>query len=137
MTHVPGMHRFAESHVRVVSELLSRLCFRLTTVELASLFDTAVRIYQLPRSCDPQPFSESASALFERLFFASPCELLLDRMPQLLALPIVGEEGFATSVPERWPDPFRRMHWEEGPRLDTSYDRSAWAAPIARLIRIA
>jgi hypothetical protein len=127
---------FSRSQVEIQSEFLSRLCFRFSNERLDQLFKLALDMYRLPLFCQDPFLHGYVDALFKRLLLAMPQSGILQRIPELLSLPIPMEMGFEVDMPPLWHEPFGYINWFEDKKLDHNFDRSAWSAPIAKLIRI-
>ncbi|HUT05009.1 MAG TPA: SIR2 family protein [bacterium] len=127
---------FSQRLVDTLSVLLSRLCLRLSAEQLESLFDSAMRMYEHYLFAACYLFHESLGAIFRQLLSSMPESMTLERMPILLSLPIPTEMGFKVAMRERWVEPFDCIVWPEAMKLDTGFERSTWAAPIANLIRV-
>ena len=77
---------FVERLIRLLPELLSRLCLRLHERDLAKLFDLAVALYRQPLCRQHHPLHKAVEALFKRLLNTLPQSMLLDRIPMLLVV---------------------------------------------------
>ncbi|MHC1574414.1 MAG: SIR2 family NAD-dependent protein deacylase [Candidatus Methanogasteraceae archaeon] len=128
--------RFLKDQVQLQSEFLSRLCFRFSIEQLDQLFDLTVDMYKLPIFRHDHSLHNCVNIRFQILLFAMPQSEILQRIPELLSLPIPTELGFEVAVPTWWDEPFCYIEWLEDTELDPGFDRSAWSAPIANLIRV-
>jgi hypothetical protein len=117
-------------------ELLSRLCFRFSPTQLEELFDLAVRLYGSQPYRENHVLSGVLHPLFERLLYAMPDSLTLDRMTEILTLPIPTVDGFKVVLPEpeTWCEPARYLSWVAEKPIEPNRDCAAWAAPIERLL---
>jgi hypothetical protein len=127
---------FSQRQVTLLSELLSRLCFRFSAVQLTQLFQLALNMYRQPIFRNYHSLHDCVNTLFQRLLYAMPQSEVLQRIPQLLSLPIPTEGEFEVQEPQLWAEPFAYIKWLENSKLDTGVDRSAWSAPIAHFIRV-
>lgn len=127
---------FSQRQVMLLPELLSRLCFRLSIKQLDELFKLAINMYKLPLFCQYHFLHDCVYVLFKRLLYAMPQSEVLQRIPELLSLPIPTEEGFEVSETQMWREPFIYIEWLEDTRLGSDFDRSAWSAPIEKLVRV-
>lgn len=134
-TNLPEM-KFSKDQVQLQSEFLSRLCFRFSIEQLDQLFDLTVDMYKRPIFRQDRSLHNCVNILFQRLLFAMPQSEILQRIPELLSLPIPGDVGFEVSMPTHWSEPFYYIEWLEDRELDPSFDRSAWFGPVANLIRV-
>ena len=133
-----GLPRTSFSHrqVMLLPELLSRLCFRFSVEQLDELFKLTMNVYKLPLFRQYHFLHDCVYVLFKRLLYAMPQSEVLQRIPELLSLPIPTEEGFEVSETQMWREPFIYIEWLEDTRLGSDFDRSAWFAPIAKLVRV-
>nr|MDQ3820482.1 hypothetical protein [Acidobacteriota bacterium] len=123
-------------NIGLLSELVSRICFRFPVEQLAETLSLSIEIYNQQAS-SPYPHIYSyVEHLFERIFYALPESELLKKIPELLLLPIPGEGRPDTERADRVVDPFEFIQWSENASLNNSFDRSSWSFPIARLLRI-
>jgi len=127
---------FSQRQVTLISEMLSRLCFRLSTEQLIQLFDLTLDMYKQPIFHQHYILHGCVDNLFKRILYTMPQSEILHRIPELLSLPILNERGFNVSMPRMWGEPFNHIKWLEDTKLDSGYDRSAWSAPIANLVGI-
>jgi hypothetical protein len=121
----------------LLSELLSRMCFRFSSAQLEELLQLTVEIFR-QQVASPYPHIYSyVEKLFKRIFYALSRTDLLKKIPELLSLPIPDEGGARIQRSSTITDPFELIEWPSGIDLDASYDRSSWSSSIARLLRIA
>lgn len=125
---------FSERITRLVPELLSQLSFRLSKNQRKQLLRATMELYGHSAFRRYPMFPSGVKSLFLRLLFAMPESEILDRMPELLALPIPTETGFDVTSPDLWLEPFDHIHLSSS--LAAEFDRSLWSGPIANLIRI-
>ena len=134
--HTSKAASYLAGNVNLLSELISRLAFRLPYDQVEKLFEQATKMYQLPLFREDHSLYSSINALFKRALFALPQSSILDKIPILLSLPVVSEGGFDVGFEELWDEPLRFIKWLPDTKLNLEFDRSAWAAPITNLIRI-
>lgn len=127
---------FSHRLVPLLSELLSRLCFRFSIGQLDKLFKLTTDMYKLPLFRQHHFLHSCVDTLFRRLLYAMPRPEILQRIPKLLSLPIPTESGFEISEPQMWGEPFTYIEWLENTKLDPDFDRSSWSAPIVNLLRV-
>jgi len=127
---------FSRRQVTLLSKLLSRLCFRFSIEQLVQLFQLTVDMYKTPLFRQHSFLHTCVGTLFKRLLYAVPQSEILQRMPDLLSLPIPTDMGFEVSEPQLWREPFVYIEWLEDTELDPDFERSAWTAPIANLLRV-
>jgi len=127
---------FSQRQVTLISEMLSRLCFRFSAGQLDQLFKLTLEMYKLPPFRQHYILHGSVDNLFERILYAMHQSEILQRIPELLSLPIPKEMGFEVSDSRRWSEPFNHIKWLEDTKLNPDFDRSAWSAPIANLVRV-
>ena len=124
---------FSQRQVTIISEMLSRLCFRFSIGQLDQLFKLTLDMYKLPIFRQQYNLHGCVNNLFERVLYAMPQPDLLQKIPELLSLPIPTENGFEVSKPQMWSEPFTYIEWLEDTIIDPDFDRSAWFAPIAKI----
>lgn len=127
---------YLKSKINLLSELVSRLAFRLPNDQLDGLFEQATKLYQHPLCREDHALYSSINVLFERTLFALPQSKVLAKIPVLLSLPIVSEGGFDVSFDTLWHEPMRSIRWLPTSSLSPEFDRSTWTVPITNLIRI-
>jgi hypothetical protein len=133
----PQRTSFSQRQVKLMSELLSRLSIRISSEQLAALFNVAKHMYESPLFQHHRWLHDCVRTLFRRLVSEAmtPQEILL-RVPELLALPIPGEGRFSVSAPEFWVEPFEHVKWDRNQELGNDVNRSSWSTPIANLLGI-
>ncbi len=122
--------------VRILPEILSRLCFRLSDTDRAQLFDLMIEMYELPLFTRNFHLHEGVQCLFERTLLAMNDEEILGRMPRLISLPIPEVKNFPVIMTEFLPEPFRCVRWESFRKINPGLDLSLWQEPIRNLLRI-
>ena len=127
---------FSQRQVTLISEMVSRLCFRFSIEQLIQLFDLTMDMYKLPLFRQHDILHGSVDNLFKRILYAMPQSEILQRIPELLSLPIPMEMEFEVTDHRGWGEPFACIEWLEGTKLDSGFDHSAWSAPIANLVGI-
>ncbi len=129
---------FAERQVRVLSDVLSRLSIRLDEGRRAQMLDLALEMYKLPLFGRFLRLYECVALVFRRLLSqAMDRPEVLNRMGQLLSLPVPGEGGFSVAHPSEWPEPLDYLaDWPAGGGLPTGFDRSSWDSHVERLISL-
>lgn len=128
---------FSQRQVKLMAELLSRLSIRASSEQLAMLFDLAKQMYESPLFQHYHWLHGCVTPLFRRMLSSAISrEELLQRVPELLALPIPGEGGFSVSTPEMWVEPFSHVIWSRNEKLEDDFDRSLWSTPISNLLGV-
>ncbi|NQT92849.1 MAG: SIR2 family protein, partial [Lentisphaerae bacterium] len=124
--------------ISILSELLSRIAFRLDNEALSSVYDLAVELYGLPLIRRTFTFHSCLSELLRRVVFALGSEGVIQRMPELLALPIPGIAGFDVGGPmsEQWPEPFDYISRDTPVSCSTEAGQESWETPIRNLLSI-
>jgi hypothetical protein len=133
---VRSMSSFYAHHLEIIADLLSRLSFRLPPADLDALLRRAVELYRAPLFRTQPYFYKTLAPLFERVIYAMPNVDLLSRFDLLLSLPIPSEQGFEVSSDDRIPEPMEAVEFTDEFRISDDFDRSLWAAPVARLITL-
>lgn len=122
--------------ISLFTELISRLVFRLSTAQIKQILKVTIELYK-QKVFGQDHFVESwVKPLFKRIFYCISQTEILQLMPELLSLPILGENGFQASQPHVWQDPFIHITWSESTKLTQEFDRSGWSITIANLLRI-
>lgn len=127
---------FSQRQVKLLSELLSRLCFRFSSERLDELFKLTANMYKQPLFRQYYILHSCVDDLFRGILSAMNQSEILQRIPELLSLPVPTEMGFEVNKPQMWVEPFDHIEWSEHTRLESDFDRTPWSAPIANLIRV-
>lgn len=122
------------TQIKLASEMLSRLCIRLSTDQLDELFRLAADIYKMELFRNHPFLYNCIKHVFEKLFLSMPQSEILQKVPALLSLPIPTENFEAKA--QCWPEPFGYVEWAQNTILDSNFDRSLWTKPISNLISI-
>jgi hypothetical protein len=128
---------FSQRLIPTLSNLLSRLCFRFSADQRRELLDLTLMMYRsqlfyrtaILHQCVSKP-------LHSLLEYAMSRAEVMERMADLLSLPIPTEAGFDVDTPQWWPEPFNSLTWLPEVRLKEGFDTSAWSPAVANLIRI-
>src|SRR5712691_11442836 len=105
-TGLRGNKELSVRLLRLLPELLSQLCFRLSEEQLDHSLAMAMRMFNLPALRQDPGLRPRLDALFRRLFFSMPQEAILRRMPALLELPIRATAASGASPLPSWAEPF-------------------------------
>ncbi len=129
--------QLAHRLIPMLSELLSRLSFRLDSDRNAAIFDFGVRLYNLPVVRADLSLFKCSLPLIQRSMSVIPTNEVLKRIPVLLSLQIPGENGFEIPAHEDfWTEPFDYFKlWPKFKGTSAAVDQS-WSTHINRLIRI-
>lgn len=100
----------SRSLLEVLSEVLSRLAFRVDPVELRQTFPVVVQFHRQPEVATDTALYDSSEDWFKRLFFAAENDLLLEWLPELIRAPLLDEDTQSVMPQHRWsPDPMRHF----------------------------
>ncbi len=107
---MPNYGSASEDLLGILSELLSRLTFRLPEKELNESFSLAVKLQIHPGIRKHLSLHEVCKPWFDRLFDKAEPETLLPWLPQLLELPTFADD-VNDKIPEHrvWPDPLKNF----------------------------
>lgn len=103
---------FSQRQVALMSELLSRLCFRIAPEQLQELLSIAISMYSKPVIMKDYRFHECLRHLFKRVLFSMTQESIINNLNDLLMLPIPSEQGFSVAEPQKWVEPFNFVDLE-------------------------
>ena len=114
LTDTIPMGSAQESLLEVLTEVLSRLAFKLELVELQEAFPLALEVHRHSRIQAHIILYKSCQPWFRRLFEAVDSQQLFSWLPELLKFPLYAERN-QLSDHHPWPDPIKclpigRMH---------------------------
>jgi len=127
---------FSYQNIKMLSEILSRFCYRFSNEQIGDLFDLTVQMYNSPIFYKDFSLYDCLSSLFKRTLFNMPDSMLFDKIPILLNLPIPTENEYNPSVVEHWIEPALLFEWKENMKMPSDFNRAKWDFPINNLIRI-
>ncbi len=122
--------------VPTLTELLSRLSFRVNDQQRAAIFDFGLRLNNLGATRGDFSLLEHSPGLLQRSAFSMTTDEILERLPALLSLPIAGEAGFETlKHAVLRPEPFDYFRLQSKIRggIPAGVDLGM---PVSRLIRL-
>lgn len=123
----------------ILTDIISRLCFRFSEKGLKMLINNAIDLYKSPfiRNWKPKPFHiyEALGKIFRRVLYAMPYKTILQIIPDLLSLPIPSNK-FKVDYIDFWPEPLKMVEWSSGVKLPKNYNRKDWDKPIDNLISV-
>jgi hypothetical protein len=122
------------SQVELLSELLSRLCFRLSSTQGEQVFSIGLNICRSYRLL--YPLSDFAKTLLNRILNTMSQEKILEKIPELLLVDISIERELTNNQTQNIVEPFGYIKWEENTHLPQEFDRSTWSLPIKTLIEL-
>src|SRR5206468_7382749 len=108
-----AMDSARESILAVLSEVLSRLAFKVDSDDHRRTFPLVLKLYENPSVGSHITLRDSCMLWFRRLFDAAHSELLLQWLPQLIRAPL-----FVTNIADGWRDPIWRFPTGVGREAD-------------------
>ncbi len=130
------INNYSALQIRITTEILSRLCIRLSFNQLDQLFSLAVNMYKESVFRNNFFFHDCVNRIFRMLLYSMPQSKILEKIPDLLSLPIPGENGFTVENPQHWHEPLSFIEWIENTELGSNDNRFLWTESIERLISI-
>ena len=128
----PGFWR---ERLRVSMEVLSRLLIRLDSDAVEAIFDKALEYYGNAHVARHPWFAGPVDNLLRRSWEVLPENRRCDRVLDLLSAPIVGIEGFTSSM-ARYPEPGHLVIQDDLPPPDRTDDNEGrWQALVRLLTR--
>jgi len=123
---------FARRQTTVAADLLSRLAFRLSEVQLADALEMSLQLYRLPVFRQKAILHGAVGKLMKRVLYAVPESLLRQKLETLVQLPLADEEHFEVATANWWPEPFDYIGSVQltNPPADVSAN---WASAIDKL----
>jgi hypothetical protein len=129
-------NNYSVLQIRIATEILSRLSIRLSFNQLDQLFSLGINLYKEPIFRNNFSLHDCVNRIFRMLLYSMPQSQILEKIPDLLSLPIPGENGFTVENPQRWDEPLSFIEWIENTELGGNDNRFLWTESIERLIAI-
>ncbi len=130
------INNYSVLQIRLASEMLSRLCIRLSLDQLDYLFSFSIDMYKEPIFRNNHFLHDCINNIFRMLLYSMPQSKILEKIPDLLSLPIPGENGFDVNSPQYWPEPLSFVEWIEDTELGSNDNKFLWTEPIKCLVAI-
>lgn len=102
---------FSNLQVRITSELLSRLAFRLSQKQINELLDIAIQLYSWNIKNQNITFNRPLNHLFERIFYSMNDLEIIEKLNILLDLPIFIHSESQHPGMDDLADPFTFIEW--------------------------
>lgn len=104
-----------ESLLGILPEVLSRLAFKVSSVELQKTFPLVLQVHRHPAIRSNRRLHDSCTHWFKRMFHASDGALLLEWLPDLIRGSLF-DESMHPMLPadQLWPDPMQHFPSERG-----------------------
>ena len=123
---------------KMLSEVISRLCFRLETDQLNDIYKTVIHLCSLPAFCQ---FYEVEKNLLKRLFYSLPDKYIIKKLPELIALPIPQEDfQLSDNLVSEAPEPFNYVNVKKqiiSKEALKQFKTPQWHKSIKKLVGIA
>lgn len=132
----PWVTSFSHGRFAGLCQLLSRLCFRLNSLQKSIVVDLACTLYRTPWTRTDNRLHRCVETLVQCIMPQLLPDELLAKMEQLLELPVPSDAGFDVSDPDIWPEPFRHARWETTPISPDKVQIGTWTRSIQNLIRL-
>ncbi len=128
---------FSYRQISIQMELLSRLCIRLSDSRLEELLDITINIYKSQKNTPRIGFYDRIGVLFKRISYSISQNKLLEKLDDLLNLPIPTANYFTVPITEHFPEPFEYIDFKDNFQIPKGYNRRSWDNQISNLIQIA
>ena len=125
---------FWTERTRVAMEVLSRLVIRLPPDMAGETLDIALQCYRSHQVSQHLWLMGPLGRLLQRSWEALPGDSRSHRALDLLAAPIVGLDGFSTTIPDQFPEPGEFLQAEDLPTRTPEND-GQWHEVITQLVR--
>jgi len=122
--------------ISIQMELLSRLSIRLNDNRLAELLDLAINIYKSQKIAPKIGYYDRIGTLFKRVSHTISQNKLLEKIGELIDLPIPTANYFTVPFSDRLPEPFEYIEFSADFKIPASYNRNSWGNSISNLIQI-
>lgn len=120
--------------VGTFSELLSRLCFRLSLIQREQVFSLALNLYKSSKIYYAD--NNAVETLLRGILNNASQEENFQKIPELLLIDIYVDNKAKVHQYQDIIEPFQYIEWEDNIHLDSDFDRSSWSLPIKILIEI-
>lgn len=127
-----GNETLSGRHVSILSELLSRICFRLNPDQLDQLLTITVEMYK--SAVLRRAYSDEIDALFTRIFYAAKNDFILGKLDILLSLPLLLDGESTEDIRSIPKDPFGCINWKHPIKLSPGDIKESWDSSINSLI---
>jgi hypothetical protein len=125
---------FAQRIIGTFPEILSRLALRLSPEQLSRAYSLSLSLYQEPVLLRYYNLNESVKNILPRALFAMESSSVVERLPDLLSLPIPGDDSPIPAIPEKWIDPFLDGEWLKDISIEAGFERESLDRSIDHLI---
>jgi hypothetical protein len=115
-------------------ELLSRIAFRLKPAALDELLEQVLCWLRSERAMRAWSYDDPVRSLLNRTIYALPPEKLSEAAARLLAVPVLGEDGFKRHEHSQWPDPAEALFGRDDWLADHPVVPPELAARLIRLL---
>lgn len=123
------------SKLEIFSELLSRFCFRLSSIQREQFFSLALDLCRSSKTS--YVVNNAATNLLRGVLHNTSQEEILQKIPELLLVGIfIDNQAKTHRYQEDIIEPFQDIKWEDNTHLGSGFDRSSWSLPIKILIEI-
>jgi hypothetical protein len=123
------------SQLEIFSELLSRFCFRLSSIQREQFFSLALNLCRSSKIS--YAVNNAATNLLSGVLHNTSQKEILQKIPELLLVGIfIDNQAKTHRYQEDIIEPFQDIKWEDNTHLSSGFDRSSWSLPIKILIEI-
>jgi SIR2-like domain len=120
---------------KMLIELTSRICFRLTEEKLDQILLIALSLYRHMALGSYPDYYSHIDNLFKGIFFGLSQHRVISLIPILLNLPIPEDNGFNVKWLQSFPEPFCHIFTHEASNGESEYDHSVQIHNLLRVIR--
>jgi hypothetical protein len=120
---------------KMLIELTSCICFRLTEENLEHLLPVALSLYRNLNLGRYSDYYKHLDNLFKGILYRLSQHKIISLMQILLALPIPEDNGFNVKSSQDFPEPFRHIAIYRTNCIEAEYDYSVQVHSLLRIIR--
>jgi hypothetical protein len=131
-------YSFSAISFKMLSEIISRLCFRLKEDQLGDIYKTVIYLYSSPIFSQYNIFYEVERNLLNRLLYSLSNEYIIEKLPELISLPLLEEDfQLPPSLTSRFPEPFAHIEKLKIPKkIQEKFETLQWHKSVEKLIEI-
>ena len=130
------LERISEREIsKVIIELTSRICFRLTEEKLDQILLISISLYRHMTLGSYSDYYSHIDNLFKGIFYGLSQHKVISLMSILLTLPIPEDNGFNVEWSQNLPEPFHHISIYEASDSRSEYDYSVQVHSLLRIIR--
>ncbi|WP_319578364.1 SIR2 family protein [uncultured Methanospirillum sp.] len=120
--------------LKIAPELLSRLSIHLEEFQINEVIEIYIKLLQSKKIQQDESITQNHKDIFPRILDSASDSIIIEKMPQLINLPVPGIGHFSDIDEKKWNEPFNDISWIQYRNISQKSITDEWNESIDRLL---